>query len=137
RTGGPPPTPERNRLAAEDIPATVKSVVVVTNPVPAQGTPASVPPAVQPASGKLPPPAPAATGPALPRSGPNPGELWQPQLRAARRKLEPEGALTGATRELQGGLGTFLQFCHEHGVKVGPWRLQHVVGELSFGDHPT
>jgi hypothetical protein len=58
-------------------------------------------------------------------------------LRAARRKLEPEGALTGATRELQGGLGRFLQICHEHGAKVGPWRLQHVVGELTFGDHPT
>ncbi len=55
----------------------------------------------------------------------------------ARRQLEPEGALTGATRELQAGLGSFLQVCHEHGVKVGPWRLQHVVGELSFGDHPT
>ena len=58
-------------------------------------------------------------------------------MRAARRKLEPEGALTGATRELQAGLGAFLQICHEHGVKVGPWRLQHVVGEWTFGDHPT
>jgi hypothetical protein len=58
-------------------------------------------------------------------------------MRAARRQLEPEGALTGATRELQAGLGAFLQTCHEHGVKVGPWRLQHVVGELAFGDHPT
>ena len=56
---------------------------------------------------------------------------------AARLKLAPEGSLTGATRELQGGLGTFLQTCHEHGVKVGPWRLQHVVGEWTFGDHPT
>jgi hypothetical protein len=51
--------------------------------------------------------------------------------------LEPEGALTGATRELQAGLASFLQLCHEHGVKVGPWRLQHVVGELTFGEHPT
>src|SRR5262249_20856608 len=56
---------------------------------------------------------------------------------SARRKLEPEGALTGATRELQLGLGQFLQVCHEHGVKVGPWRLSHVVGEFTFGDHPT
>ena len=55
----------------------------------------------------------------------------------ARRQLEPEGALTGATRELQAGLGAFLQVCHEHGVKVGPWRLQHVVGEWTFGEHPT
>jgi hypothetical protein len=58
-------------------------------------------------------------------------------MRTARRQLEPEGALTGATRELQAGLGKFLQVCHEHGVKVGPWRLHHVVGELTFGDHPT
>jgi hypothetical protein len=58
-------------------------------------------------------------------------------VRSARRKLEPEGALTGATRELQLGLGQFLQVCHEHGVKVGPWRLKHVVGEFTFGDHPT
>ena len=26
---------------------------------------------------------------------------------------------------------------YEHGVKVGPWRLQHVVNEWSYGDHPT
>jgi hypothetical protein len=64
-------------------------------------------------------------------------ELWEQEMRAARRKLEPEGSLTGATRELQSGLGSFLQICYEHGVKVGPWRLQHVVGELTFGDHPT
>ncbi|MFO0803763.1 MAG: hypothetical protein U0791_11675 [Gemmataceae bacterium] len=71
----------------------------------------------------------------------NPGtsliDLWQQEQRAARRKLEPEGALTGATRELQAGLGAFLAACHEHGVKVGPWRLQHVVPEWSFGEHPT
>ena len=65
-------------------------------------------------------------------------ESWDVELRsAARRKLEPEGALTGATRELQAGLGAFLQVCHEHGVKVGPWRLQHVVPEWTFGEHPT
>lgn len=64
-------------------------------------------------------------------------ELWEQEYRAARRQLEPEGALTGATRELQAGLGAFLSVCHEHGVKVGPWRLQHVVPEWSFGDHPT
>ncbi len=64
-------------------------------------------------------------------------EMWDQEQRAARRKLEPEGALTGATRELQAGLGAFLAACHEHGVKVGSWRLQHVVTEWSFGDHPT
>ncbi|CAN5496552.1 hypothetical protein BH11PLA2_BH11PLA2_03100 [soil metagenome] len=64
-------------------------------------------------------------------------ELWDTEFRTARRKLEPDGALTGATRELQAGLGSFLSVCHEHGVKVGPWRMQHVVPEWSFGDHPT
>jgi hypothetical protein len=64
-------------------------------------------------------------------------ELWDQECRSARRKLEPEGALTGATRELQAGLGALLGVCHEHGVKVGPWRLQHVVDEWSYGDHPT
>jgi hypothetical protein len=64
-------------------------------------------------------------------------EMWEQEQRTARRKLEPEGALTGATRELQAGLGAFLSTCHEHGVKVGPWRLQHVVPEWTFGDHPT
>ena len=68
---------------------------------------------------------------------PNLTELWEQEMRSARRKLEPEGALTGATRELQAGLGTFLQTCHEHGVKIGPWRMQHVVNELAFGEHPT
>jgi hypothetical protein len=64
-------------------------------------------------------------------------ELWDQEFRSARRKLEPEGALTGATRELQAALGSFLTACHEHGVKVGPWRLQHVVPEWPFGEHPT
>jgi hypothetical protein len=74
---------------------------------------------------------------AKPQAVPSLGDLWEQEVRSARRKLEPEGALTGATRELQAGLGTFLQVCHEHGVKVGPWRLQHVVGEWTFGEHPT
>ncbi len=64
-------------------------------------------------------------------------ELWDQEFRTARRKLEPDGSLTGATRELQAALGTFLTTCHEHGVKVGPWRLQHVVSEWPFGEHPT
>ncbi|MHB1423090.1 MAG: hypothetical protein ACYC3I_07835, partial [Gemmataceae bacterium] len=72
-----------------------------------------------------------------PLLAPRAGDLWDQELRAARRKLEPEGALTGATRELQSGLGAFLQLGHEHGVKVGPWRLHHVVGEWTFGEHPT
>ena len=64
-------------------------------------------------------------------------EAWDAAMAAAREKLGPEGALTGATRELQAGLGNFLQTCHEHGVKVGPWRLQHVVPEWIFSEHPT
>jgi hypothetical protein len=98
------------RLPALEPPPAVKSLVVVETPVE--------------------PPAPAAGKPAL-------GDLWEQELRSARRKLEPEGALTGATRELQAGLGAFLQVCLDHGVKVGPWRLKHVVPEWSFGDHPT
>ncbi len=64
-------------------------------------------------------------------------EAWDQEVRAAQRRLQPEGALTGATRELQAGLGHFLRVCHEHGVKVGPWRLSHVVPEWTFGEHPT
>jgi hypothetical protein len=104
-----------NRLPPVELPPEVKSVMVVESPTP--------------------PPA-----PALDNSGrplPPLGELWEQEVRSARRKLEPEGALTGATRELQAGLGAFLQTCHEHGVKVGPWRLTHVVPEWTFGDHPT
>jgi hypothetical protein len=64
-------------------------------------------------------------------------ELWDREWQAAQQQLRPDGGLTGATRELQAGLGDFLKTCHEHGVKVGPWRLQHVVGEFSFSEHPT
>src|SRR5262249_6354985 len=103
------PVVESNRIApVAEIPPEVKSVVVVEAP---------------PASALQAPLKPAA--------------LWDQEVRAARRKLEPDGAVTGATRELQAGLGAFLQTAHEHGVKVGPWRLQHVVAEWAFGDHPT
>jgi hypothetical protein len=109
----PAPAPA-NRLPAEEPPVVVKSVVVVQSP-----------------------PAPAEKAPADKGPRPNLGELWDQEVRSARRKLEPDGALTGATRELQGALGQFLQLCHEDGVKVGPWRLQHVVPEWTFGEHPT
>ena len=68
---------------------------------------------------------------------PSHADLWDQEVRAARRRLEPEGAVTGATRELQAGLGHFLRLAMDHGVKVGPWRLQHVVDEWNFGEHPT
>ncbi|MEZ6143691.1 MAG: hypothetical protein R3B84_24265 [Zavarzinella sp.] len=64
-------------------------------------------------------------------------ELLAQEQRSASRKLMPEGALTGATREIQAGLGEFLLTCLDHGVKLGPWRLQHVVPEYTFGEHPT
>src|SRR5262249_5983361 len=108
--------PAADRLPPVE-PPRVKSVVIVESPTPAA------------------PPAPPVTlSPCHPvtLSGP-----WDQEVRSARRKLEPEGALTGATRELQAGLGAFLRIAHEHGVKVGPWRLQHVVPELTFGEHPT
>jgi hypothetical protein len=97
-----------NRLPEAEVPPEVKSVIVVQSSADAAPTP----------DGSL-------------------SSLWDQELRAARRKLEPDGSLTGATRELQSGLGAFLQLCHEHGVKVGPWRLHHVVGEWTFGEHPT
>jgi hypothetical protein len=110
----PGPAPANRLPGAEPAPV-VKSVVVVQSPeaAPAQPTDADKAPR------------------------PNLGELWDQEVRSARRKLEPDGALTGATRELQGALGQFLQLCHEHGIKVGPWRLQHVVPEWTFGEHPT
>jgi hypothetical protein len=64
-------------------------------------------------------------------------EVWDTEIASARAKLASEGALTGATRELQAALGAFLQTCLDHGVKVGPWRLQHAVPEFSFSEHPT
>jgi hypothetical protein len=77
---------------------------------------------------------PVIAGPAAP---PSFAEVWAQEMRLARLKLEPEGALTGAAREMQAGLGAFLRFGHEHGVKAGAWRLQHVVPDFTFGDHPT
>jgi hypothetical protein len=109
-----------NRLPTADLPSEVKSVIFVQSnavPVPAPG----------PGPGLL-----IGNG-----NGASLTDLWDQELRAARRKLEPEGALTGATRELQSGLGALLQLGFEHGVKVGPWRLHHVVPEWTFGDHPT
>jgi hypothetical protein len=112
-----PAAQPENRLSALELPPEVKSVVVVKAAAPA-----------------LPDQESNLQGPQKVTSL---ADLWDQEMRSARRKLEPDGSLTGATRELQAGLGLFLQICHEHGVKVGPWRLQHVVPEWSFGDHPT
>jgi hypothetical protein len=132
---------DQGRLPLEPLPIAVKSVVVVETPAgsPKEGTDQLLPgprndidngpETTSPASDLLP------NIVVAPRS--NVQELWDQEIRAARRQLEPEGAVTGATRELQAGLGKFLQVCHEHGVKVGPWRLHHVVPEWAFGEHPT
>jgi hypothetical protein len=108
-TATPPEPAPAEPKPAEEVADVVKSVIVVKTP-------------------EAPPPE---------RAPVSPGEMWDQEVRAARRKLEPDGALTGATREVQAGLGAFLKACHENGVKVGPWRLQHVVNEWTFGEHPT
>ena len=115
---------EVQKAAYDDVPqaATIKSVVVVETPANAQD-PKSV--KVMPAPINR------------PGAGASVREAWDLAVEAARGTLSGEGSLTGATRELQAGLGAFLQTCHEHGVKVGPWRLQHVVPEWTFGEHPT
>jgi hypothetical protein len=119
----------------EVLPAGVKSYVVVESP------PGSTPPEAVTQQEPHPRESPADPAHSEPSGGARPAVsisgTWDQEMRSARRKLEPEGALTGATREMQLGLGALLRTCHEHGVKVGPWRLQHVVPEWTFGDHPT
>jgi hypothetical protein len=109
---------EAHRLPETGEAVRIKSVTVVQSPDAPKGAAADQNADVSPTSVNL-------------------AELWDQEMNAARQQLEPEGALTGATRELQAGLGAFLQICHEHGVKVGPWRLQHTVGEWTFSEHPT
>ena len=60
-----------------------------------------------------------------------PGSALGPAQAGAGRRPDRSDARAAA------GLASFLQICHEHGVKVGPWRLPHVVGEWTFGEHPT
>jgi hypothetical protein len=127
---------DRQEEGKPEVP-TIKSVVVVQSPQAGNKVPADAPAAPVPSTECSEPSTPTKAAGQEETKKLNLPELWEQEMRAARRKLEPEGALTGATRELQAGLGSFLQICHEHGVKVGPWRLQHVVGELTFGDHPT
>jgi hypothetical protein len=120
----PPPAPAM----------TFKSVAIVSDGSSSVARAPSQPPA---APQPLPAPAEPRATDAKPLSPAALAELWDQEFRSARRRLEPDGALTGATRELQAGLGALLTFCHEQGVKVGPWRLQHVVPEWTFGEHPT
>jgi hypothetical protein len=126
RSASDGPSETSSRLPIDEIAVRAVTIVESSN----EGTKTA---AVSPPAG-VPLPLPAGQ---RPRLSPSYYEQWDNEMAEARRKLEPEGAVTGATRELQAGLGAFLKVCHEHGVKVGPWRLQHVVGELIFGDHPT
>ena len=64
-------------------------------------------------------------------------ELWDLEFASAKRQLGPDGALCGATREIHAGLGFLLRIANEHGLRVGPWRLQHVVESFDYGDHPV
>lgn len=146
-----PPT-VKDLPAPSELPAQVKSVVRVETPANPEFPPVAERIATQEAIdlGLWPAPEVKAVAPMLtpvkpeqpeaavavvPR--PNMLELWKEEVASARAKLSPEGALTGASRELQTGLGSLLAICHDHGVKIGPWRLTHVVQELNFGDHPT
>ncbi|MGL4421352.1 MAG: hypothetical protein ACRCZF_11845, partial [Gemmataceae bacterium] len=121
-------------VALPAAPLTIRNVAIVeTAPAAEPGQPDSI---VR-MTITTPEPAPAIPANTNPLSPAALADLWDVEFRAARRKLEPDGALTGATRELQAGIGALLAACHEHGVKVGPWRLQHVVPELTFSEHPT
>jgi hypothetical protein len=116
--------PAASRLSRNEETAVIKSVVLVESTE-------KNPPVMEA------PPAPAPRPKVSTSQKASLDELWEQAMADARGKLAPEGSLTGATRELQAGLGAFLKTAHEHGVKVGPWRLQHVVGEWTFGEHPT
>jgi hypothetical protein len=150
------PPQARDLPAPAELPPGVKSVVQLATPATPEFPPVAeaVPPvakriATQEAINLGMWPTPAETKVATPNDAPtqpmikaapakiNLLELWKDAVAKAQAQLAPEGALTGASRELQAGLGSILTTCHEHGVKVGPWRLTHVVPELSFGDHPT
>lgn len=124
---GPVPLPEQ-----------VKSVVIVETTA---GSSPATPPESGQSWGSAKPAVqlgdPAAATRSATQAKPNWHDLWVRQIAVSRAQLEPEGALTGATREVQAGLGLFLQTALDHGVKVGPWRLKHVVPDLTFGEHPT
>lgn len=64
-------------------------------------------------------------------------ELWDLEIASAKRQLGPDGAICGATREIHAGLGLLMRVANEHGLRVGPWRLQHVVESFDYGDHPV
>src|SRR5438132_6679904 len=81
--------------AGKPVSPTIKSVTVVETPASAE----------EPRILKMhaPPPIP------RPAAGAQVAEAWHIAVAAARNALTTEGSITGATRELQAGLGAFLQ----------------------------
>src|SRR5262249_55486935 len=128
------------RLSVPELPAAVKSVVVLESPSGEEpgasprlpDTTIEKPAAPSRIAADVDPIKPVQNG-----QRPSVAELWDQEMQGARAQLEPDGALVGATRELQAGLAKFMQFCHQQGLKAGPWRLTHIVEEMTFSDHPT
>jgi hypothetical protein len=128
------------RLSMPELPAAVKSVVVLESPAADETGPG--PQAHDPSSEEQSAQSRIAADvdaikPVENAQRPTVAELWDQEMQAAKAQLEPDGALLGATRELQAGLAKFMQFCHHQGLKAGPWRLTHIVEEMTFSDHPT
>ncbi|HMF12531.1 MAG TPA: hypothetical protein VKE94_09505, partial [Gemmataceae bacterium] len=94
-TEQPPAQPApASRMPVHEAPPIVKSVIVVETP----------------ANDQQPGGVASTTSPPHHFATPtNLSDLLDQEVRAARRNLDPDGALTGATRELQSGLGAFLQ----------------------------
>ncbi|MSR30372.1 MAG: hypothetical protein EXR99_02590 [Gemmataceae bacterium] len=133
--------PVETKVEKEDLPEEVKSMVIVQVPVEPLFAPKPMPvnyhaPEAGPVPAVSKEQSPSAK-PASPLHAVSLAQFWDHEVQAAREQLQPEGAVCGAVKEIQAGLGALLQLCLDQGVKVGPWRLQHVVAEYSFGDHPT
>jgi len=91
-----PPTATNNATIAvpllEGLPVPVKSVVVVETPV---------------------------EPPSEPLNKPNMRELWEQEMRSARRKLDPEGSLTGATASCRRALARSCRFATSTASRSG------------------
>jgi len=64
-------------------------------------------------------------------------DRWSQDVRSAERKLKPVGSLSGATAEIHGGLGRWLQVCRMLGVEQDDWKLTAVRDHVQVGDHPV
>jgi hypothetical protein len=131
------------RLSMTEMPAAVKSVIVLESPGDEMAAESRANGQSHKTTSAEPPPHPHRSSDlngikaADNAKQPTMAELWDQEMQAARAQLQPDGALLGATRELQAGLAKFMQFCHHQGLKAGPWRLTHIVEEMTFSDHPT